>query len=152
MSIRIIRVDTGIAHRAHQSSINATELTISPGVMIVKGELVSDDSNAHRISLLNLVELIRPLPPEREGKTKKKDGLDNDNTNLKVAGNVISNAVVTRLGVFAGTELPKTDEKKEGPAQKEGEHKPVNDVDQVVNIATVISVVLGDTEPFGPVE
>jgi hypothetical protein len=65
---------------------------------------------------------------------------------------VIGDPVVARLGVLGGPELPKTEEEKEGPPDKKGEHEPVNDVDEVIDVAAVIGKILRNPEPFGPIE
>jgi hypothetical protein len=148
VTIGIVRIDAGVTSSLHESTVDAGKLPVLTRIVILKAKLISDHADADRISLLHFLPLIGALPPKREGKTEKKNRLDHDHSDLHVTGNVTGNTVVVRLGICGGPELPKAHEEKKSPPHEEGKHKPVDDVDQMVNIAPVIGVVLGNAEPF----
>ena len=116
--------------------------------MVTKSKLVCHDTNPSRFGLRDLLKIIGPLPPERESESEQKDSFDDHHTNLQMTRNVICDAVVTSLSILRSPKLPEAKEEKESPPNEESKHKPVNNIDEVIDIAAVIGVILGNPEPF----
>ena len=116
--------------------------------MILKAKLIANYPYPDRIGFLDLVKLIGPLPPKWESKTEKENGFDNHNPDFQVRRNVTCDPVVARFGIFRCPKFPATNKEKERPTDKECSHKPVNDINQVIDIATVLGEIFRNSEPF----
>jgi hypothetical protein len=61
---------------------------------------------------------------------------------------MILHTTIGGLGMTALPELPAGNQKKPSPTHEEHEHEPVHHVDQVIHTASVLGVVLRNTQVF----
>src|SRR4051812_7701202 len=112
--------------------------------MKIPVELLANGMDDDRILVFR--KLVYPFRPERDGEPNEENGFDEDHRKFEVGRNAAFDSLMIGHRMPALTEPHEDIHKESGPAHKERAHEPVAELDNVIDLKTMLGGIGGHAE------
>ena len=134
-SVLVFRVDAKGVISGDELHFLFSKLAIFSRVSDVPGKLLSHDLNARAFAFFR--EFLDCFSPERNGDADQKDAFDQGDSSFDVAGGVVADAEVIRLGIAGFMEAKECVGEIRQPPDEQNDHQPVDINNQIIDLSTM---------------
>src|SRR4029453_16492660 len=142
----IVRIEAERIRVALKAGIAPSKLSVWPRKVIIKAELLRDYVHENRV--LGGWEFVHALCPKRDREAEQEHGFNQDNREFQMRRDAAFHSVgmSTRMPPFP--EANQKENKKRRPTKEERAHKPVAELDDVIDLISVRGGVRRHSQKF----